>query len=357
VPLLVVIAIVAAACSTSATGGAGSFRERLELLPASVIDDPGTVIVAMADLDRAAQLAGVERPADASDVDAVRAYVQAVTGIAGVDAPEPASVAALTPETAHVERLAQVDEFDDQLGWSIADVSWFAEVQVPPNTFMVAGGDVDEARLTEAMGERRDGIWRLGGEDGEVDFTSVSAARPLGESLRSALVDGRLIVGRSTPPVVDAVDGDGPTLADDDVLRSLAQAMDDPGAYSVLLTAGGSYGVDPRAALAGLEDQVLPQPFRGVAGGLASEDGVPVVLLAYVHDSAAAAEANADALGGLLEKGHTLLTGEPWSNLLTAGEIGTDGSMLVARLGLAEQGNPQIAYDLLVNRDALVTHG
>lgn len=372
VVLLMLLAALAAACSRGAAGGGTvSFRDRLELLPASVIDDPNTnVVVAMADLDQAAQLAGVERPADASDVDAVLDYVNAVTGIPGSDAGGPASVAALTPQAAHVDRLVQVNEFEDELGWSIADVSWFAEAQVAPNTLMVAGGDFDEARLSDAMGDRQDGMWRLGGEDGEVNIEEVSAARPIGESLRLALDDGRLIVGRSTPPVEEALDGGAPTLADNEVLRSLAQAMDDHDAYSALFTAGAQ-GADPASFLFGdpdasvedveeqfaeVQNQVLPQPFLGVAGGVTSVDGEPIVLFAYVHPNAETAQANADALRRIVEQGQSLQSEQPWSNLFTVDDISADGSTVVARLGLGERGNPQLPYNILMTRDSLVSH-
>ena len=359
------LAVLVAACSTGVGGGAVSFRDRLALLPASAIEDPNSVVVAMADLDRAAQLAGVERPPDAGNVDAVIEYANAVTGIPASDSEGPADVAALTPATAHVERLAEVDQFDDELGWSIADVSWFAEAQTPPNTFMVAGGDFDEARMSDAMGERQDGMWRLGGEDGEVDVSNVTAARPLGESLRLALDDGRLIVGRSTPPVEEVVDGGARTLADNEVLGSLAQAMDDNDAYSAMFVAGGLFAIDPAVllrggdpeeALAQAQEQVLPQPFLGVAGGITSADDEPVVLFAYVHPNAEAAQANADALRRIVEQGQSLQSREPWSNLLTVDDISADGATVVARLGLGEQGKPQLPYHILTSRDSLVTH-
>jgi hypothetical protein len=362
---LLLTTMAAAACLPGVDSGAESFRDRLGLLPASAAVDADPLIVAIADLDRAAQLAGVQRPADAGDADAVADYVAAVTGVGGPNAGKPASVAALTPQTAHVERVAQVGEFADELGWSISDVSWFAEVQSSPNTLMVAGGDFDEARLNGAMGERRDDLWWLGGEDGEIDPTGITAARPLGESLRSTLADGHLVVGRTTPPVTDALDGDGPTLAHDTVLESLAQAMDDHDAYSALLTARGSYGVDPatvvrggnpQAALAQLQDQVLPQPFRGVASGATVEDGAPIVLLAYAHDTAEAAQANATALGRIVEQGRSQRDNQPWSELVTVDEIRADGATLVARLRLAEHASPRLGYGLLLNRDSLVTH-
>jgi hypothetical protein len=359
--LVALVALVSTACSAGGAGDAGSFADRLALLPASVADGSGDLVVTMADLDRAAELAGVRRPPDAGDAVAVADYVRVVTGLTGLDPARPGVVAALVPDTVHVESTARVGEFADELGWSIADVSWFVEARVQPNTFMVAGGDFDEARLTSAMGERDGDVWRVGGEDGEIGI-GHSPARPFGESLRTALVDGNLVVGRSTPPVAAAVASDGPTLADDEVLRSLATAMNDAGAYSVLLTAAGSYPVDAAtggatpSALDRMRDQVLPEPFRGVAGGLTSQDGAPIVLLAYVHDTPEAARANADALRGLVERGHGRQSRVPWSEVLRVDGIRTDGGVLVARLGLAGKGYPQLAYQLLSTRDLLVLH-
>jgi hypothetical protein len=359
---LAALLVCAGALAACGTGGApeSSFADRLELIPASVVGERQHVILAMADLDRAAELAGVTRPADTSSPDAAMEYGKAITGVGDLDAKEAPTVAALTPEAASDRYVLQLKEFEKEVGWSLLDIAWFVEFRDPPKALLVAGGEFDEKRLTAAMGQPDDGIWRLGDKDGAFDPEAVSPARPLGQSLRLALSDGQLLVGRTTPSVRAAVDGDGETLADNDVVRALAQAMDAEGAYSAYFNASGVHKLDPVHSVIGGRkagpDQVLPEPFRGVAGGLTKEDGKAVAVLAYAHASDSAAEANAAALRTLVENGRTLSENRPWSDTFAVDDIRTDGSTLVARLALDERANPQSVYGLTNDREGLVSH-
>ena len=117
-------------------------------------------------------------------------FINAITGQLAPAEGETPAVAALAPEAAGIRSLPQVAEFAEEVGWSIADVSWFIEYQAPPEMFAVLGGSFDEDRLTDAMGAAEDGIWRLGGEDGQRDLDDVTVARPFGQSLRLALGGG-----------------------------------------------------------------------------------------------------------------------------------------------------------------------
>lgn len=336
--------------------GAAGLAERLAELPGVVAGDGDQLVqVAIADLDRAAELAGVTRPAGSTDSDQVREYVNALTG-QFADGPP---VSALFPEAANLERLAQVEEFATEVGWSVADVSWFAEYQVPPDTVTVVGGDLDESRLTGALGERPDDrIWRLGGEDYEVSLEEVSAARPLGQALRLALVDDRLAIARSTPPVEAVLTG-GTTLAEDPTLSALAAAMDDENAYSTLLLAGapGTFQAQlptPQAQAEGADG--LPQPFIGIAAGSAQVDGAPYAIFAYVHATEADAAANAEGLRALLEQGASVANRAPWSDQFGVDDIRVDGTTVLARLTIADGVPAIIPYNLLLRQDNLATH-
>jgi hypothetical protein len=338
---------------------ATGFATRLATLPAAVAGDSDQIIqIAVADLDRAAELAGLTRPVGSTDPDELREYVNALSGRFTEGPP----VAALFPEAANIARIDQVDEFAAELGWSVSDVSWFAEYQMPPNAFTVIGGDLAESRLTDALGERPDdGIWRLGGEDHEVNLEEVSAARPLGEALRLALVDDHLVMSRTTPPVAAALTG-GASLAEDPRLSALAAAMDAESAYSALFLTGQPSSFQAQALPPQVQDQAeargaaaLPQPFTGLAVGSTQIDGTPYAVFAYVHDDEAAATANADALRTLLEEGVSLNTGEPWSEQFGVADIRVDGATVVARLTL--NGNPPILpYNVLMQRDNIASH-
>jgi hypothetical protein len=181
--VLAMPAVAIAACSGggASSGDTGSFAERLALIPASAVDagtgdgeigevDGGSVVmISMADIDRAADAAGIERPGDTTDEDAVFEYLQLMSGHS-IDGDEP-PVATLFPSPAELAHLApdRLPEFIDEVGWSVIDVSWFVEQSQPPQVFTVMGGDFDEDRLTNAMGSPEGDLWRLGGEDHEFD--------------------------------------------------------------------------------------------------------------------------------------------------------------------------------------------
>ncbi|WP_434740921.1 hypothetical protein [Micromonospora sp. SH-82] len=338
-----------------ATGGDGergadsdSFAGRLALLPDSLLRGDDPVLVTVADLEAAAKAAGVTPPTDVSDPAAVTAYVNAVTGTTGRGGPPP-TVAAPLPDRVVPGGVAQAQEFEAELGWSVVDLRWFVEYPTTPATLTVAGGTFTEQRLTEAMGDPDNGRWRVGeGEDMSMNLRDRSAARPTGQPLTVALDSDRLFVS-PTAGHVQAALGSGGTLADLPELRTLAEAMDKQGAYAAMLYARGPFEAGP-----GPGGAPTLRPFDGVATGLV-HDGEPFLVLAYAHGDAGAAEANATALRTLLTEGRSL-RGQPWSELLTVADITTDGTTVVARLGLGSAG-PQIAWQLLQTRDNLIQHG
>jgi hypothetical protein len=348
---LAVGALLVGACSSGdddgGSGGAGGgIAERLESLPAPAGDDPPLVV--FGDLDQAADLAGVSLSDDQSDDEAIDA-VLAITG--GPVKRKASPVAALTPDAAHVDRLAgSLDEFRDEVGWSVADVDSFVEYQIPPKNVTVMAGDFDEDRLSDVLGKPDDGVWVVGDPDGDLQIDETSPARPLGEPLWLSLVDGRLVVARSEKAMDAVRSGDGATLADDSVLRSLAEALDGEDVYSAMLT--GAVLADPIVAPTQC-DAFLPQPFGGVAAAIADDDG-PVVVLAYVHADADSAKANAEALRKLVEDGESLASRRPWSDYLEVDDIGTDANILVARLRVTEDSRAGIWRQLLLQRDNLV---
>lgn len=363
------VAAVAGCSDGSDDAGASSFEARLELIPASADLDgeDDAVTVAMSDLERAAELAGLEPPDDPSSGDAVVDYLSPLSGF-DLSGEEPLPVAALFPEASQYQRAAgELDAFVDEVGWSLLDVSWFVEYQVPPGLFTVMGGDFDEDQLTEAMGEPADDIWRLGeeGENGTVGRDPElpsSAARPLGESLRLALDDDRLIVGRVTQPVEDALEGSDDTLADDPVLSALAGALDDEDVYSAMLMTGRDFNVvstmppGSPEAVAAAEEEALPEEFNGVAGGLSYEDDHAVAVLVYTHADEEAAASNADALEGLIEDGRSLQSGRPWSELFSVDEVRTNGTTVVARLDIPTDRPAAQVFSMLQAQDSLVSH-
>ncbi|WP_428965792.1 hypothetical protein [Micromonospora fluostatini] len=356
--ILLILGLAAAGCGGDDGGGGGagndaprpvggSFVDRLALLPGSLADGDGGILVTVADVDAAAKAAGVSPPGDVTDQDAVTAYLKALQGVRTPGEAAPPVVTPL-PERIGPAGLSRAGEFDAELGWSVLDVRWFVEYPTPPATLTVLGGTFTEQRLTAAMGAPADGRWRVGaGEDLSANLKERTVARPLGQPLTVALDSGRLVVSPSAGQVDAAVGAGGGTLADVPELRALAQAMTTEGAYATMLSARGRYQVGPDASPL--------RPFGGVATGLVL-DGQPFLVLAYAHADAATAEANATALRTHLAQGRSLATRQPWSELLTAAEIRVDGTTLVARLALGDT-PPAMAWQLLTTRDSLVQHG
>jgi hypothetical protein len=370
--LATLIATVAAtaACADEADpgdaagGGARptSVAAALAALPEDLPDDGSEVeTFTWADLERAAELAGVERP-DAADQQAVVDYLNAVTG-GPTESGEPSPVAALTPEAANVSRSAtRLGEFRDEVGWDVLDVDRFAEQYAPPDSVTVIEGDVDGESLSAALGEPEDGTWSVGTE-GELSVEEASPARVLGEAQFFTLLPGGLAVTRSSDLTADvrAVaddDGDTPSVADDPQLAALGAALDDEAAYAAMVVRPGVEAAGGSETPQGTDvcDQALPGVPDASATGIADDDG-PVILVAHAYGASDDAQAAADRLDELVSDGTSLARGQDWSELVTLDDVsvtGPDDTVVVARLRPAEEGRAGMWRDLLVMRDGLV---
>jgi hypothetical protein len=343
------------------TGGTGpsSVSAALAVLPEDGLG--GDVeTVTWSDLEAAAEIAGVERPDDPGDTQAVVDYLNAVTG-GPTAGGEPSPVAALPPEVANVtSAITELGEFRDEVGWDVLDVDRFAEEYAPPDSVTVIEGDVDEASLSEALGEPEDGTWSLGSE-GELSLEETSPARRLGEAVFLTLVPGGLAVARSTdltPDVRGLADGDGvASLADDPQLTALAAALDAEGPYSAMLVRPGvSAAAGSTPAGVDICDEALPGIPAASATGIA-DDGGPVILVAHAYATADEAEAAAEQLDRVVSEGASLARRGDWSELVTLDDVsvtGPDDAVVVARLRPTEDGRASLWRDVLLMRDGLV---
>lgn len=351
-----------------AAGGAGAgdgpttLSSGLASLPAGVSDNgDDSETITWSDLARAAEVAGVTRPDDLTDTQAVVDYVNAITGGPG-EGGETSPVAALPPEVANFQTsVTQLEEFRDEVGWTLLDVDTFVEQVAPPVSVTVMGADVDGEALDSALGDPDDGTWSVG-TPGEVDVAAVSPARRLGEALFLTEVPGGLAVTRSddlTSEVRDVAAGDGESLADDEALAALGAALDDEDAYSAMLVRPG--------LTANLPGQVVGGDFEGCEASIEgqplatataiADDGGPIVLVAHAYGSAEAASTGAESLERVVEEGASLATREPWSDLFTVDEVttgGPDGTVAVARLRPAGERPAAVWRNLLPQRETLV---
>lgn len=107
--------------------------------------------------------------------------------------------------------------------------------------------------------------------------------------------------------------------------------MDSERTYSALLRLGAPPPRSfPGSVLEQLRGWVL-EPYLAVAAGLAHDGDQPHLILAYAHDDAGTAEANAELVRGQIEEvsNHR---GRPWADLVAVEEIRVDATTLVARL-------------------------
>jgi len=346
-----VLAFLIPACSDDGRGDTKSSKEysvaaSLEQVPASAANDDAALIMS-GDLDRASEIAGVERPSG-SGRDVVT-WLQSITG--GTVDGERSDVSIMPLDALRLVNAARLDEIDDELGWSVLDVHTYAGVDDPPGHFAAMTGEFDDDEIDAAQGDREDDIWSLGGKDLSIDPKEISAARPTGGSVRTALHDGLLAESASTPPVRDWLDGDD-TLADDDTLLAVAKALDDHDVYSSLITrtAGQSSSGTARTTPATTVDAELA-PFDVIGLGSADDDGQAKAILVYHSADEAAAEHNADALRTILEEGSSVVQGRPFSDLYTVDDIDVDGELVVVTLDLADGRSPQAVLQSILARE------
>ena len=124
------------------------------------------------------------------------------------------------------------------------------------------------------------------------------------------------------------------TLADDDALVAVAEALDEHDVYSAALVLEPGAGDDSASSPAG-EGGLAP--FDGFGIGSAHDGDGAQAVLAYRCDDADGAEQNAAALRALFDDGASSQTRQPWSDLVTVDDVEVDGRMVVVTLDLLER--------------------
>jgi hypothetical protein len=339
---------------------------------ASLPDNGEDQTIVWGDLARAAEIAGLERPTDLADADAVQDYLMAVTGTVRSDDDTGEPVAIVPPDAAQVDRSVEIQGFADDVGWNILQVDRFAERQTRPDQITLLDGEFDDAALTTAMGDPTDGVWVAGsgGEAGELNVDEITPARPLGESLWLSRNggDGVLSVTHSaeaaaTADAAAAGNPKGAVLGDDASLAALAGALDEQDAYGALVLRPGINGLGAVGAVTPeqaeqLCGELLPEPTAALATGITSDDEGPVVLIALAQLTSDAAGANADALETMVGEGASVVSGQPWSERFTLDGVettGPDDLVVVARLRPVDAIGARLWYDVVMQRDSLVT--
>jgi hypothetical protein len=365
---VIVLVVVAAAgaggdSSRLSSGDDYSVRGALAEVPTAAVGDELTEI-RTADLAAATEQLDLERPAAAADFEAVWEWLAPLTGVASGEGADPEFAPLFIPlgEVFNYRQLREISEYDEALGWSLVDVDAYVEYSTPPRTFAVVTGDFDDATLSPELVEVSDGIVSYGdGDDGEVNPEEPNAVDRVGRPLRLAQDGDRIAASLMTALVAEWVAGPDETLADDDALSSVADALDDADVVAAVLTSvegGLQYlggGTLTPAQLARIEQQVEQQvpaaPYDAVGFGWGIDGGEAMITVAYHFSSDDEASDAVDSFELLYTEGVSLVSRQPISDLVTLEDVTADGDIVSVSLTLPAGSRPQIIYQMHIQRD------
>ncbi|WP_229055134.1 hypothetical protein [Aeromicrobium sp. Leaf350] len=283
------------------------------------LPDADTLTITFGDVEAIADANGVDTPTD-GDLPSLLDW--SLSG--GTE-----GVPIVLPGVLQEVNLNRHQELEDELGVSLWSTTRYAEVAAPPYRVAVLDGDHGESELTEAIGEPDDGIWALGGEELEVDLQDRTAARPLGEALRLATTENGVAIAATEELARGAADADG-SLVDDDLDQVLTALDDiDPVAGIAVRTVLGGAGPSTNGAAYAVDgDEVVARLVLGYPGDEEAESAVADVEAYFTDD--------------------TSLSGQPWSDLLTVGDVSADGSVVVVDLTFPGEQRPVLLVQMLL---------
>ncbi len=280
--LAVAAGVVGCSSDESSSGAveAGEISELLAELPTPEYGADTAVLVMVGNLAEVSRLASVAVPA-ADDAAGVEAW------LAAIDAAPVSNPLGFPPLMFDLDDAEDAQEWQDTIGWSPLESTWFAMAQYIPDSSTVFRTAVDDARLTAALGPAVDGIHRIGGdEDYERVDPKPTAFSPVADPLRFARRDGLLLMSRSTPLATAWVGAEhSPVSTVNPSLDSIAAQLDAAGVHAALVRARiegmASAGIDAIGIGVGVADDVAT-PFGLVVYHVAS-DGDPDAVAADVE--------------------------------------------------------------------------
>ena len=312
--------------------------------------------ISMANLDSASQVAGLERPDVTGTPDDVIGWIGPLSGFAP-SGDTVAPVFVLFAETFNVNRLRDIGEFADELGWSLLNVDEFVEWSAPPGRFAVVTGDYDDITPNPQLTETEPGIFTAGkGDDFSPHLAGRTVARPLGRPLHMSVDGDHMAVSLSTPMIQAWDAGTGPTLADDESLALIAAALDDADVVSALLAYGsfefhGMFPDLPPEAVEQIAALMVLDPFDTVGIGWTAEGGQPVVTVAYDFQTEAAASRMVGPVTSLYTDGTSLVSNTPFSEWWSLDDVTTNGRVVTVRLLPVDNQRASLPFRLLYQRD------
>lgn len=327
--LLIVGVPVACGDSESSEMGEGevpgwSIARALEEIPDDHADQ---FDVYVADLRRADDLLGLQRPDDLSDLDAVWAdWLMPLTGYGEIGNDRrhhPLWVQVPPPVFAELDQLSA---FEQLVGWSLLDVDSLIDYRPPPAPYLVVSRGTFPRSALAGLDEVAPNVFTVGdGVELAFDFDGAHPLDKFGRPVRLARDGDRIAVSLATGVVRQWLTGSGRRLADDDDLLAVATALDGADVVYAHLSRHdrnvdlASFGVDesePDAYDEFIDLVVISEPFDTVGiGWSVTDDDEPRVVIVYAARSERAAADLADQVGQAYERGVSLVRREPIAEL------------------------------------------
>lgn len=262
----------------------------------------------------------------------------------------------------------------DMWGWDTTDLDW--EVTLisdgPPLYILKTRDDLDLAMI-EANFKARDFT-----TSSYAGVTIYSHAMHLGADwlqasdlaiLNTAIVPDRhlLVLSPAIAQVqaaLDSITGKQPSLKENDAVLSTAQALGETSAATLLLGSAWCKGTDP-ASIVGqrvkpdvaekLRKQLAVQsltPYEVLGVGYRSVAGKSLGIIVMRYADAQAASTALSARQQLLEQGTSVVTQQPYSDMLKLQNATSDGANLIFTVQPRDD-KPKRLFDMLLQRDLL----
>lgn len=303
---------------------------------------PGSMLITFGDVDAIAVANGVPVPED-GDVDGLLAW-----GRSGEDS----GVPVLLPGQLQGGVVSSHEEYAEELGVSLWGTERYAGVDSPPTHVTLLEIDDPGEKISGALGDPDGDIWALG-EEGRVDLTQTSVARPRGEALRLAVTDsGHAVISSHEKLAKTSVD-ESSSLATGEI-GEVIDRLSDEGIVSGVIAStsagagrgGNGDGGDRGEGDGG--DGSSDTEVAGVGFGVDGEhgDGVFARLVLGYGDDERASHMRED-VREFFTDGETP-TGQSWSGLITVADVEAVGSTVVVEVTFAEGQSPQSLVTLIM---------